>query len=352
MWGQVGFLATSFFLLGLIMWVANVAEQRRQQGQPYQGLALVSYLTLIVFFGFAVVIGLALQGMDVLLRTQPQLLDNAGVNLSDAPIESLAVLGLGLWLPSLIGVILLLPPVRRLAARLIPIDPQSPVHAAALALMALVGVNLLTTLGMGLGNLAESMEQQGLGEDSGVSLATLWGQQVFTAIFAMVGVGWLSRRTLPETMARLALVIPSLRQVLLGVGVALLLIPTALLVAALGEFAGVGADADVERLAEQLMGPLFRSPLGIISIGVAAALGEETLLRGAVQPRFGLLLTTILFALLHSNYGVSISTVIVFVAGLALGILRMRTNTTTAMIAHAVYNSTLGLLVYLGVSMT
>lgn len=350
MWEQIGLVVTSFFLLGLIMWIANMAEQRRQQEQPYQGLAMVSYLTLIFFFGFALIIGIALQGMDALLRTQPQLLEGVGDGLNDMPFESLAILGLGLWAPALIGVILLLPPVRRLAARFIPIDPQSPVHAVALALTALVGMSLLTTLGVGLGTLAESMEQQGMGDDRSLALVTLWSQQVLMAVFAMVGVGWLSRRTLPETMARLALVVPTLRQVLIGVGVALLLIPAALLVATLGEFVGVGADADVERLAEQLMGPLFRSPIGIISIGVAAALGEETLLRGAVQPRFGLLLTTILFALLHSNYGISISTAIVFVAGLALGILRIRTNTTTSMIAHAVYNSTLGLLVYLGVS--
>jgi hypothetical protein len=31
-----------------------------------------------------------------------------------------------------------------------------------------------------------------------------------------------------------------------------------------------------------------------------------------------------------------------------LGLLRRRANATTSMVAHAIYNSTLGLLVYLG----
>jgi membrane protease YdiL (CAAX protease family) len=83
-------------------------------------------------------------------------------------------------------------------------------------------------------------------------------------------------------------------------------------------------------------------------LGLAAALGEETVFRGALQPRFGLVFTSILFALLHSQYGLSFSTIAVFVIGLVLGVLRLRANTTTAMITHAVYNMSLGLITYLG----
>ena len=96
-----------------------------------------------------------------------------------------------------------------------------------------------------------------------------------------------------------------------------------------------------------MIGPLFESPLGILSLGLAAAIGEEALFRGAAQPRLGLLLTAALFALLHSNYGISLSTGIVFGLGLLLGWLRIRYNTTTAIITHALYNSTLGALAFL-----
>ncbi len=87
---------------------------------------------------------------------------------------------------------------------------------------------------------------------------------------------------------------------------------------------------------------------GIMTLGLAAALGEESIFRGTLQPKFGLLLTTVLFALLHSQYGISFSTVAVFLVGLILGVLRLRANTSTSMITHAVYNMSLGLISYLG----
>jgi uncharacterized protein len=348
--GELLFLAIGFSLFALILIIANLAERRRQAQEPYGGLALVSYLTLIFFYGLALVAGLLIQGMDRVLRTQPEVLEGMGLAGDQNPLGQMAsvrLFSLGLWLPALIGIVLLLPPVRRLAARLIPIDPGSPVHALALSLTALVVANLLVTLGIGLGNLAAALEQAGPDATGTSTLISLWGQQIFTALLAVVGVGWLVRRDWGASLQRLGIVRPTGRQVLLGVGLALLLVPLVLLIEYVASWVGVSADADVERLSEQLLGPLFRSPFGIFTVGAAAALGEETLLRGALQPRFGLLLTTILFALLHSNYGISLSTLVVFLLGLVLGIVRMRANTTTAMIIHAVYNATLGLLAYL-----
>jgi hypothetical protein len=87
---------------------------------------------------------------------------------------------------------------------------------------------------------------------------------------------------------------------------------------------------------------------GVLTLGLAAALGEESVFRGALQPRFGLILTAVLFALLHSNYGITLSTVLVFAVGMVLGLLRQRYNTTASMLAHAIYNISLGLITYLG----
>jgi len=77
----------------------------------------------------------------------------------------------------------------------------------------------------------------------------------------------------------------------------------------------------VEALTEQLLGPLFSSLWGVATLGLAAALGEETLFRGALQPRFGLWATALIFALVHSNYGISLSTVVVFILGIVLGLI-------------------------------
>ena len=69
--------------------------------------------------------------------------------------------------------------------------------------------------------------------------------------------------------------------------------------------------------------------------------------RGAAQPRFGLLFTAVLFALVHNNYGLSLATLVVLVLGLVLGIERIRYNTTTRGVSHAPDNSLLGVLAYL-----
>jgi membrane protease YdiL (CAAX protease family) len=203
----------------------------------------------------------------------------------------------------------------------------------------------LITLGVGLNNLATTLVE-GAEEASsrGVPPLGLWTQSVLMVALAAVGVGWPVRRTLGDTLARLGLEPISLRQVGIGLGLGIVVAPLMLLAMALVERVGIQPDADVEALNEALLGPLMTSPLGILTIGFAAGIGEETLLRGAVQPRFGLWLTAALFAILHSNYGVSLSTLIVFILGLGLGLVRIRYNTTTSILVHAAYNVTLSVI--------
>ena len=266
--------------------------------------------------------------------------------------DSLPLIGLGIWLPSALGILTLLPPVRRLWARIIPIDPESTVHAVALSLSMLVVVNLMLTLGVGLGNLTSLLAaQEGDRVHKPPQSCHCGYSRLLLAVMAMIGVGWLTRRNWSEVLARLGLERMTCRQLLIGIGLGLAdgAGSDGTRVSCLAP--GLGADPDVENLTEQLLGPLFRSPLGILTLGVAAAVGEETLFRGALLPRFGLVLSALLFALLHSNYGMTVSTLIVFALGLVLGIVRIRHNTTTAMVVHAVYNMTLGLLAYLGSSL-
>jgi len=65
-----------------------------------------------------------------------------------------------------------------------------------------------------------------------------------------------------------------------------------------------------------------------------------------------LILSAAFFALLHSQYGITLSTLVVFVLGLVLGLLRIRYNTSTSMTTHATYNMTLGLIAYLSLFIT
>lgn len=341
-----------FAPLLLVLFLANFAQREREQGKEAWGLTAVAYGTLILLYIALIGLGLILQLVSIAFaggNLPPELLQAyqaAGIDVSvvESVVDSLPSIGLGLWLPSLLGLILLLPPVRRLLARVIAIDPASPVHAVALALSTLVLTNLLVTLGIGLGNLAEAASATE--PNAGSLLAQLWAQQLLTALLAVVGVGWLLRRNGRSLLQRLGIVKINGRQLLIGIGCGLALVPVAILLETVGNAAG-WATADVDRLTEALLGPLFTSIPGILTLGLSAAIGEETLFRGALQPRFGLLLTSLLFALLHSTYGISIATVIVFVLGCILGWLRNRYSTSVSMIVHAIYNITLGVISFL-----
>lgn len=76
----------------------------------------------------------------------------------------------------------------------------------------------------------------------------------------------------------------------------------------------------------------------LLVFAVLAGLCEETLFRGALQPRTGIVLAAALFAMIHTQYFLTPILGMVFVIGLTLGLLRRHLNTTTAMIAHATYD--------------
>ena len=331
-----------------ILWLTNLAYRKQVEGEAESAKLLkrISYGLVISLYLAIMFLGLMLQVVGLLAPNIDPAALPAGPTMG---IERLPAFAVSLWAPALVGLLLLTSPVRRLFARFTPLDPSSPVQAVALSYSALVLINLLATLGIGLDNLAETLEQQSAAGMNFNMIPALWAQDITMVVLGLVGVGWLSRRSLGSALNRLAIVRPKLRQVGIGLGAGLLMAPVVIVLEYLLSRVGIKADADVERLTEQLIGPLATSIPGILTLGLAAALGEETVFRGALQPRFGLIFTTLLFALLHSTYGVSIATLIVFGVGLVLGLLRMRYNTTTSMVAHAVYNMTLGLIAMLGV---
>ena len=82
----------------------------------------------------------------------------------------------------------------------------------------------------------------------------------------------------------------------------------------------------------------FGSPVGAIVVGVSAGFGEEVLVRGMLQPRLGILLSSLFFTALHAyqyNWDALLS---VFLFGLALGLIRKKTNTSVCVIVHGGYD--------------
>jgi CAAX protease family protein len=76
----------------------------------------------------------------------------------------------------------------------------------------------------------------------------------------------------------------------------------------------------------------------LLVFAVMAGICEEALFRGALQPRTGIIWAAALFATIHTQYFLTPILGMVFVIGLALGLLRRHLNTTTAMIAHGTYD--------------
>ncbi len=344
---DIVFTVVLFLPFMAILWLANQTDRRKTPEEKHPILAGLTYGLLISFYlGFAFIGLMFFLVGSIPADLSPQAAAAFSAFGSDpAGKSALARVGLGLSLPSLLALVLLLPPVRGFLARVLPIDRSRTVHAVALSYTMLVVSNLMVTLGWGLENMANSLEGSGSTSTVNLLLAT-WAQEMIWALTALLGVGWLARRKLGQALQRLGVTRPTLRQVGVGFGAGLLLAPAALVFEALASIAGVSVDPDVGRLTESLLGPLFQSLPGILTLGLAAALGEESIFRGALQPRFGLPATAVLFALLHSNYGLTLSTLIVLLLGIVLGLLRRRANTTTAMITHATYNIALGLLAY------
>jgi membrane protease YdiL (CAAX protease family) len=98
---------------------------------------------------------------------------------------------------------------------------------------------------------------------------------------------------------------------------------------------------------EQMLGALI-SPIGAVLIGITAGVGEELVVRGALQPRLGILLSNLFFTGLHAfQYGFD-ALLSVFLVGLVLGIVRARSNTSTSSIVHGVYDFILVMISALG----
>ena len=252
-------------------------------------------------------------------------------NMVDIDAMGLILVGIGLW-----GVICCWTSFRSLLARFIPLDVDSPVHLAALILAGyLVGNTALA--------LSQEFLQQLNATELAVSVLDVVLQQAAFALLALSGTGLFVRRDLAGVYQRLGLARPTLGQLLIGSAVIVFLILIQ------GTIGGIWALLDPEQ-AEQL-GSINEALLaGFDSIGewfvlaLASGIGEEMLFRGALQPVFGLPVTSLLFAVVHIQYGLTPITLVVFLLGLILGIVRRYTNTTVAIFVHFGYNFSLGLL--------
>ncbi len=221
-----------------------------------------------------------------------------------------------------------------LALRLRGYQPESLVHQTAVILCLLVMMSSafqFITVG-GLEGMAEAIEQSGISVNSTLFDAAMW------TVSAVLGVGFAIRRTGPQTLERLGLRIPTRDDIRAG------LIAGGALVGVQIAFQSVWYALDPQAFADQtvaaqaMSGIITSLPLALM-VSLGAAVGEEIIMRGALQPVFGVWLTSIFFVVLHTQYSFTPIMLLILIVGLVLARLRFRYSTSAAIIAHFVYNA-------------
>lgn len=218
-------------------------------------------------------------------------------------------------------------------------DPDSPVHmtAAVLALMMLAAQMVFFMLQGGVSGMAEDIETRG------VSIIEILFQAGLQVVIAFLGVGWAVRRTWPQVRRRLGLWWPTPDDLMQGVWLGVKLVGILLLYGILmGILIAVGVvsegDLAQQNEATDSLAKAFATlPLALM-LSLSAAVGEEILFRGALQPVFGNLSTSVFFALMHTQNLASVGVVLIFIVSYLLGRLRERRGTVAAMAGHFTYN--------------
>ncbi len=236
------------------------------------------------------------------------------------------LLGLGLALP-------LIKPIRRLFGRFTPLNPDSAVDMVGLG--ALLAALSLLTLVVAQAN-GNTIDPDALQSPNAADLVV---QAVFLSLLAYVLVGVGLARSFGEATSRLGLAVPRPRAVFIALGAVLVgLVFSAIGGALTAEFQPDVYDR-VSNVTTELTAEV-QNPIGALLLGMSAGVGEELLFRGAIQPRFGLFLTSLTFAFLHApQYGFSFVILGLFGVGVVLGLERMRYGTVPAIITHAVFNT-------------
>ena len=237
---------------------------------------------------------------------------------------------------ALVGVVALglsaLPRVARALARRL-FRSAAPSHAVVLgAQVALAGLLLSVPAWFAF----ESIEASLLENPAPLlEKARLSGALLGYALVALGGVGCWIRRDVRQSLDRLGL--HPIRARHLGI----IVIGAVVLLALNGGGEAIqrrffpalwASDREMTKMLARAM-----TPGRIALLGLSAGVGEEVTLRGGLQPRLGLVLTSLLFAALHVQYS-WFGMLLVFALGLTLGVIRQRASTTAAIIVHGIYD--------------
>lgn len=225
-------------------------------------------------------------------------------------------------------------PIRKDIAAILPIDPSDPVHLIALVLSVLL-------LGMQITFIAFTDVLAANNALPPMSLLDLFEGELPFLIVALAGVGILQRRNVARAAERLGLVAPAWWHVTLALAAAGIFFAFVGQMDTLGHQLTPDIAHRVDATTQHVFGQLG-SPAAIVALALVPGICEEILFRGALQPRIGIIATALLFAAIHTEYGLSLDTLAVFIVALGLGLIRKYTNTTTSSACHVTYNLLVG----------
>jgi hypothetical protein len=217
-------------------------------------------------------------------------------------------------------------PLRVACLRPLGLDPDSAVHAVSAVTAVLTIVTSVMLFGELQGQPDEAVPFHLT--DSVVSVLS-------DGTMALAGIGFLLTRGLRAAMTRL-----DLRPIRLGqVAVAATLAGMFLVVVGLMEHLEALWLPQMHALENRFDYDFVGVPawIGALLLSLSAGVGEELVFRGALQPRFGIVITSILFAAAHIQYQVP-GIVMIFVVALGLGVIKQRTSTTFTVVVHVLYD--------------
>jgi membrane protease YdiL (CAAX protease family) len=187
-------------------------------------------------------------------------------------------------------------------------------------------------LGGGVSGLADTIAA------SGISSGELLFQGLMWIVISLLGTGLAIRRSHDQVLARLGLRLPTRQDIGVGIAAGLILFGLEIIVSAIWTALTPADQLAAQTAAAQQIGLAINTlPLALI-VSITSAVGEEIFFRGAIQPVFGIVLTSIFFAVIHTQYALTPATALIFVIALVLGWLRRRYSTSTSIIAHFIYN--------------
>lgn len=221
-------------------------------------------------------------------------------------------------------------PVRWLFSRFTPLDPTSTIDTAGLVVffwvLAVAATEIFT---LDLATLSKQVQ---------ITVGDALLNALAFPLLALSLVGVFVIRDWRESVKRLGLEQLTLRQAAIALGLVVPALAVSVAVDYAGRFLQPALYAQVDSVL-RAMSAYVTNPLVAVVIALSAGFGEEIFFRGAIQPRFGIPLTALVFALSHLQYGPSVAIGGVFVLGLVLGWERKSLNTTACILTHAAYNA-------------